>query len=66
METQNQITLDQYLSVNTVAVQLEVSRGTVYNLINRGLFEVTEITPDIKRLKASQIKAYLDSRTQKK
>ncbi len=62
METKTE-NLEQYLSIERVSAKLEVSKGTVYNLIKKGKFRKCKITPDITRIRASEVQAYMDSQT---
>lgn len=63
MEAKTQNQLDDYFSVKKVSEKLEVSEGTVYNLIKRGVFRKVKLTDDITRLRGSEVQAYCDNRT---
>lgn len=62
METKTK-NLEEYLSIERVSQLLEVSKGTIYNLIRKGQLKKTKITSDITRLKASDVQAFLDAQT---
>ncbi|MGE4288583.1 MAG: helix-turn-helix transcriptional regulator [Salinivirgaceae bacterium] len=58
----NSNTLGNFLTIEEVTQILNVSKGTIYNLINTGKIKKYKLTAKSTRLKASEIIDYIDSR----
>jgi excisionase family DNA binding protein len=58
----NSITLGDFLTIEEVTQILNVSKGTIYNLINAGKIKKYKLTTKSTRLKASEIRDYLESK----
>jgi excisionase family DNA binding protein len=59
---QSSTTLDDFLTIEEVTKILNVSKGTIYNLINAGKIKKYKLTEKSTRLKGSEIRDYIESK----